>query len=323
MCRASSIRHPASGGQGWSVSGISRANAHQVSRYDDAPAYGGTPSDNSVIAAIRDLKARGLKVVLYPFLLMDIPTGNVLPDPCGSGNGQKPYPWRGEITVYPAAQQPSSADGTALASAQISSFCGNAQASDFAVFGDTVSWTGGSDQGYRRMVLHYARLCVAAGGVDAFLLGSELRGLTTIRDENGNFPFVLGLMTLASDVRNLCGPSTKLTYGADWSEYFGHHPQDGSGDVLFHLDPLWAHSDIDAVGIDNYMPLSDWRLNGDPLDRSVHSQTDPAYLRAGIAGGEGFDWYYASDADRASGLRSPISDFYGEDWVWRYKDIRG
>ena len=262
-------------------------------------------------------------MVLYPFLLMDIPTGNVLPDPYGSGNGQKPYPWRGEITVYPAAQQPSSADGTALASAQVSSFCGNAQASDFAVFGDTVSWTGGSDQGYRRMVLHYARLCVTAGGVDAFLLGSELRGLTTIRDENGNFPFVLGLMTLASDVRSLCGPSTKLTYGADWSEYFGHHPQDGSGDVLFHLDPLWAHSDIDAVGIDNYMPLSDWRLNGDPLDRSVHSQTDPAYLRAGIAGGEGFDWYYASDADRASGLRSPISDFYGEDWVWRYKDIRG
>ncbi|MEZ5799231.1 MAG: glycoside hydrolase TIM-barrel-like domain-containing protein [Nitratireductor sp.] len=38
------------------------------------------------------------------------------------------------------------------------------------------------------MILHYARLCEAAGGVDAFLLGSELRGLTTIRDENGTFP---------------------------------------------------------------------------------------------------------------------------------------
>ena len=29
------------------------------------------------------------------------------------------------------------------------------------------------------MVLHYAKLCALAGGVDAFLIGSELRGLTT------------------------------------------------------------------------------------------------------------------------------------------------
>ncbi|MBZ1524043.1 glycoside hydrolase TIM-barrel-like domain-containing protein, partial [Leuconostoc mesenteroides] len=29
-----------------------------------------------------------------------------------------------------------------------------------------------------------------AGGVDAFLIGSELRGLTSIRDGRGSFPFV-------------------------------------------------------------------------------------------------------------------------------------
>ena len=32
------------------------------------------------------------------------------------------------------------------------------------------------------MILHYAHLCAAAGGVDAFLIGSEMRGLTTIRE---------------------------------------------------------------------------------------------------------------------------------------------
>ena len=111
----------------------------------------------------------------------------------------------------------------------------------------------------RRFVLHYAHLAQAAGGVDAFLIGSELRGLTTLRDEDDAFPFVEELCTLAGDVRAILGPATKITYGADWSEYFGHHPLDGSGDVYFHLDPLWAHPDIDAVGIDNYMPLSDWR----------------------------------------------------------------
>ena len=50
-----------------------------------------------------------------------------------------------------------------------------------------------------------------------------------------------------------------VTYAADWSEYFGHQPDDGSGDVYFHLDPLWANEEIDFIGIDNYMPLSDWR----------------------------------------------------------------
>ena len=31
------------------------------------------------------------------------------------------------------------------------------------------------------MILHYANLCVVAGGVDLFLIGSELCGLETIR----------------------------------------------------------------------------------------------------------------------------------------------
>src|SRR5690606_29527363 len=113
--------------------------------------------------------------------------------------------------------------------------------------------------GYRRLILHYAHLAAAAGGVDAFLIGSEMRGMTTLRDGADAFPFVEALCTLAADVRGVVGSGTKISYGADWSEYFGHHPQDGSGDVRFHLDDLWMHPAIDAVGIDNYMPLADWR----------------------------------------------------------------
>ncbi|MEZ5872417.1 MAG: glycoside hydrolase/phage tail family protein [Nitratireductor sp.] len=314
------VEHNASGGVNWSVSGIARSNARQVSRHEGSPAYGGTPSDSSVLAAIRDIRARGLKVVFYPFLLMDIASDNNLASPYG-GSSQPAYPWRGEITATPASGQPSSADGTLLATSQVAAFCGSAQAGNFSVVGDNVTWTGGADQGYRRMVLHYAKLCTAAGGVDGFLIGSELRGLTTLRDENGNFPFVSQLMSLATDVRQICGPATKLTYAADWSEYFGHHPGDGSNDLLFHLDPLWAHPAIDAVGIDNYMPLTDWRVDGDPGAPDVFSQTTAEYLRSGIAGGEGYDWYYASDAERRQGIRSPITDGFGEPWVWRYKDI--
>ena len=71
------------------------------------------------------------------------------------------------------------------------------------------------------------------------------------------------LVQLAADVKAVLGSATKVTYAADWSEYFGHQPADGSGDVYFHLDPLWSSADIDAVGIDVYWPLADWRDGAD------------------------------------------------------------
>ena len=106
-------------------------------------------------------------------------------------------------------------------------------------------------------------------------------------------------------MKSVLGAETKVSYAADWSEYFGHQPTDGSGDVFFHLDPLWADAHVDFVGIDNYMPLSDWRDGDDHLDAATwDSGRDAAYLRANIAGGEYFDWYYASDADRDAQVRS-------------------
>ncbi len=38
------------------------------------------------------------------------------------------------------------------------------------------------------------------------------------------YPFVAALVALAADVRAVLGPDTKVTYAADWSEYFGHQP---------------------------------------------------------------------------------------------------
>ncbi len=65
----------------WAVDGVARADAHLVSRRDGRPAYGGTPSDDSVVQAIAALKARGLKILFNPFLFMDVADGNVLPAP--------------------------------------------------------------------------------------------------------------------------------------------------------------------------------------------------------------------------------------------------
>lgn len=281
----------------WSVDGLAAASAHRISETDGGPAFGSTPADLSVIAAIKDIRARGLSVTLYPFVMMDIPPDNDLPDPEG-GSGQGAYPWRGRIAPVGEAE---AVDG------EIASFLGS----------DTAF-------GYRRFILHYAEIARLAGGVEAFLIGSELRGLTTARNANDEFPFVEGLRQIAADVRQKLGAATKITYGADWSEWFGFQPADGSGDVYFHLDPLWTDPNIDAVGIDNYLPLSDWRQNdiysGNP-DGS-ESPYDLAALRNAIAGGEYADWYYAGEADRAARLRSPIADgAYGKDWVFSPKAI--
>ncbi|MBL4768813.1 MAG: glycoside hydrolase/phage tail family protein [Rhodobacteraceae bacterium] len=316
----------------WAVNSVTRGNAHVISLdTGDRAAYGGTPADFTVVQAIREIKARGLRVTFYPFLLMDIPAGNTLPDPYSNNAaaiGQATYPWRGRITCSPAAGYVGTVDKTASAAAQAAAFIGNAQVSNFSIAGEAVSWTSGSDWGYRRMILHYAHLCAVAGGVDTFLIGSELRGLTTIRDSAtiasgaASYPVVAALKQLAADVAGIVGAD--ISYAADWSEYFGHQPQDGSGDLFYHLDPLWADPNIAFVGIDNYLPLSDWRDGFDHVDALAGwaSIRDLDYLRSNIEGGEGFDWFYGSDADRAAQIRTPITDGgYSKPWVFRPKDI--
>ena len=73
------------------------------------------------------------------------------------------------------------------------------------------------------------------------------------------------------------------------------------------------------------MPLSDWRDGTDHADAAWGSIYNLDYLTANVAGGEGYDWFYASDLDRDQQRRTPIRDTsdWAEDWIWRYKDIRG
>ncbi len=308
----------------WVGGGVTRSEAWLVSQREGRPAYGGTPSDEAVIEAIRDLKDRGYGVTLTPFVLMDVPADNALPDPYSGLSGQPVYPWRGRITCSPAPGVAGSPDKSSAAAAQVASFVGTAAPGDFAISGDAVAYSGPEEWSYRRMVLHQAYLAKAAGGVDAFLLGTELRGLSWVRSGASSYPFVDALAQLAADVKGVLGAGTKVTYAADWTEYFGHQPQDGSGDVYFHLDALWASPHIDAVGIDCYWPLADWRDGRNHLDYldGVRSVYDLDYLSGNVAGGEGYDWYYASAADRDAQVRTPITDGSGKPWVFRYKDAK-
>ncbi len=282
----------------WSVAGLNRSTARLVSQIDGRAAYGGTPSDDSVSAAIRDLKARGFRVTFYPFVMMDVPPDNALPDPYTGAARQPPFPWRGRITCDPAPGRPGSPDGTAAVQTQIDAF--------FA--------------GYRTMVRHYANLCRAAGGVDAFLIGSELIGLTRLRSAPGVYPATAALSALAAEAKATLGAVTKISYAADWTEYGAHVP--APGEVRFPLDPLWASPAVDFVGVDVYWPLSDWRDGASHLDAAVaDSPRDLAYLQARVASGEGYDWYYADAAARAAQIRTPITDGLGKPWMFRPKDF--
>ena len=307
----------------WAVAGFTRATAQVVSSIDPAtldptglsnaapptglvPAFGGTPSDDTVVQAIGAMNGRGLRVQFYPFVMMDIPAGNGLPDPYG-GAEQAAYPWRGRVTCFPGPAQAGTADRTPAAADQVNAF--------FAA--------------YAPMVLHYAGLCAAAGGVDSFVIGSELVGLTQLRAGSGDAPYpaVAALKSLAAQVKAVVGPGCKVGYAADWTEYHSHRPADGTNDVIFNMDPLWSDANVDFVGIDNYLPLADWRdgppnVDEDPVNgpATIYEKT---YLQANIEGGEDYAWYYASDADRVAQNRTAIVDTaHGQHWVFRQKDIR-
>ncbi|NHF72087.1 baseplate multidomain protein megatron [Paracoccus xiamenensis] len=304
----------------WRAGGIDRSAAQQVARKDDRPIYGGTPADDSVIEALRGIAQSGRKAVFYPFILMEQLGDNGRSDPWSGAAHQPVMPWRGRITAEIAPGRDGSPDGSAANVQDVKKFFGNATRSDFAVEDGKVVYRGPDEWGYRRFILHYAHLCGVAGGIDTFLIGSEMVGLTQLRGPQNSFPAVEELRRLAADVRAILGPEVKLSYAADWSEYFGYHP--GGGEAFFHLDPLWADPNIDFIGIDNYMPLSDWRDGETHLDAEWRRIDAHGYLESQVAGGEGYDWYYADPAHREAQIRTPITDgAYDEPWIWRYKDL--
>ena len=268
----------------WIVSGLSQNSAGiiPISMNGEEFTYGGTPSDASIVECIQHIKTTypAVRIVFYPFILMDAPG----------------KPWRGQIAL-------GAPDVSTAAQTAVTAFLGAAVPADFSISGGAVHYSGSAtDFTYRRMILHYATLCAMAGGVDLFLIGSELRGIETIRGpgwtKDGtagvsgqvwDYPFVNGtngLIQIAADVRtvftansltkgaNISGtpPLNWISYAADWSSWMGwQHP--GANPALPvvdgqwpHLDQLWASSNIDFVCFDNYLPISDWTTDSTGLE---------------------------------------------------------
>ncbi len=157
--------------------------------------------------------------------------------------------------------------------------------------------------GYNAFINHYANLVKTK--VDAFIIGSELKGLTKLTDSPGNYPAVNELVSLAAIVKSNVGSTVKITYAADWSEY--HHTDGG----WYHMDPLWASSNIDFIGIDAYFPLTDSPTQSYDIDA----------VKAGWTSGEGYDWYY-SDTERTIKVNLlPQYAWKNISWFWNNNHI--
>ena len=144
--------------------------------------------------------------------------------------------------------------------------------------------------GYNAFILHYANL--VKNHVDAFIIGSELIGLTSVQDtSDDSFPAVDALVSLAASVKTIVGSGVKVTYAADWSEY--HHTTDG----WYNLDPLWASSNIDFIGIDCYFPLTN---EAEPV-----GGFDIDTIKSGWTSGEGYDFVYTDTARTTTASISP------------------
>lgn len=308
----------------WQVGPVLRGDAAVVSRINNKPVIGGAPSDRTVFEAIVHLKSKGLSVTLCPMIAMDISPTNELPNPYG-GDSQPFYPWRGRITCHPAPGEVDSANLTSEATTQVADFFGTVEASDFS-WNPTdlhVNYSGlVGEWSMRRFILHMATIADAAGA-DDFLIGSEMVGLTRLQADDETFPAVGQMLSLLAEVRTKLGSDVKISYAAHHTEFHSYQPS--TGNIHFPLDDLWASSDINYIGVNNFLPVTDWR-NGDHLDRQTGhlSEYQKNYIQKNIEGGEYFDWVYNSPEDRVDQIRTPIEDVaYGEDWILRLKDFRG
>lgn len=127
------------------------------------------------------------------------------------------------------------------------------------------------ENGYNEFILHYAELLKEY--VDVFIIGKELIGLTSLQDENNNFPAVDKLIDLAKQVKEILGDNVKVSYAANFKEYH-------SNNEWYNLDKLWASQYIDFVGINAFFPLTN--LPQTEITKDI--------IKNGWFSGEGYDY---------------------------------
>ncbi len=233
-------------------------------------------------------------------------------------------PWRGRITLAQAPGRPGSSDKTAAAADEVAAFFGQAARGDFRVDGQTVAYDGPEEWSYRRFVLHYAHLCALAGGVDAFCIGSELRGLTQIRDSADGYPAVRALLRAggggAGDPRGRRPRSAMRRTGRSISGISRPTGRATCSSISTRSGRRRRSISSASTTTCRCRTGATARATPTPAAGSIYDLglPDAATSPAARATTGTMPTPRARDAQD----RLPIADgAYGEDWVFRYKDL--
>ena len=319
------MRTKVTSGATWQVCGLTRATAEEVSQVGGRPAYGGSPSDLSVVRAIEDLKARGLKVAARAVRDDGHPGGERA---ARSGDGRR----RAAGLSLARAHHLRPGAGPAGLARQDSRRRRMRSRRSSARRSRAISrrTTGG---------IAYS----GPDGVELSAHGAALRASCRDGGRRRRVPHRLG--AARADDAPLGDEHLSVRGGAEGARRRRAHggrrrrrrspmPRTGANisgisrptapaTCIFHLDPLWADAEIDFVGIDLYHPLTDWRDEpGHSDEASGRSPYDLDYLRGEYPRRRGVRLVLCERADRAAQIRTPITDgAYGKPWVFRFKDI--
>ncbi|MDZ5762223.1 putative phage domain protein [Candidatus Cyrtobacter comes] len=120
------------------------------------------------------------------------------------------------------------------------------------------------NKNYNDFIKHYACLC--GNIIDAISIGSGLIGITSIKDNDNNFPGIDNLINLSKEVKELLPSKCLITYSSDINEY--HENSDG----WYNMDKLWTSRYIDFIGINinssSLSKLDNFKMDGDTINNS-------------------------------------------------------
>ena len=129
---------------------------------------------------------------------------------------------------------------------------------------------------FNPFIMHYANIAKEEK-VDAFVIGSEMKGLTRIYSgpsNNRQYIAVEELCKLTERLKQrfLHSNSIQIIYAADWSEYQRH-------EGWYNMDPLFML--LDVIGLDIYFPLT----------YTAKSLIRYQEIKKGITSGLDYDYY--------------------------------
>ena len=135
----------------------------------------------------------------------------------------------------------------------------------------------GVSRTYKDFIMHYVNLL--GSSVFDFSVGDGLFEATKVSDGSGNYPAVMYLASIISDIKTIV-PSLRVSYSADWREY--NAPAEANSSLNREImTPIWQVSDF--ISINAFYPITPDLLQ---------SEIDASTVQTNWEAAEGWDYSY-------------------------------